>query len=101
MTTSEEILKLHNNKVPIIINLPDNSSIELDKLKYIVPKDITIQQLHCILTKYIKKNKKQSVILFINNTMPISSQSIGNIYNQFKDKDGFLYITLRKENTFG
>lgn len=101
MTTSEEILKLHNNKVPIIINLPDNSSIELDKLKYIVPKDITIQQLHCILTKYIKKNEKQSVILFINNTMPISSQSIGNIYNQFKDKDGFLYITLRKENTFG
>ena len=53
MTTSEDILKLHKNKVPVIINISDHSSIKLEKLKYIVPKDITIQQFHCILNKYI------------------------------------------------
>lgn len=101
MTTSEDILKLHKKKVPIIIQLYENSNIELDKLKYIVPIDISLQQFHCILSKYIKKNEKQSVIMFINNTLPVSSESIGNLYNKYKDNDGFLYITIRKENTFG
>ena len=101
MTTSEDILKLHKNKVPIIIQQPENSNIILEKLKYIVPIDITIQQFHCILNKYIKKNEKQSVIIFINNILPVSSESIGSLYNQYKDNDGFLYITIRKENTFG
>jgi len=101
MTTSEDILKLHKNKVPVIINISDHSSIKLEKLKYIVPKDITIQQFHCILNKYIKNNEKESLILFINNNLPITTESVGNMYNEHKDKDGFLYITLRKENTFG
>ena len=101
MTTSEDILKLHQNKIPIIIQLSENSNIELDKLKYIVPIDITLQQFHCILNKYIKKNEKQSVIMFIHDTLPVSSESIGSLYKQYKDNDGFLYITIRKENTFG
>ena len=101
MTTSEDIFKIHKNKIPVIIQPSENSNIELDKLKYIVPKDITLQQFHCILIKYIKKNEQQSVIMFINNILPVSSESIGTLYNQYKDKDGFLYITVRKENTFG
>ena len=101
MTTSEDILKLHKNKVPIIIDTSHSPCIQLEKSKYIVPRDISVQQFHCIINKYIHTNKKQSLILFINNILPVSSESIGNIYNEFKDKDGFLYITLRKENTFG
>lgn len=101
MTTSEDILKIHPNKIPIIIKLSENSKIELDKLKYIVPVDITLQQFHCILNKYIKKNEKQSVIMFINQTLPVSSELIGSLYNKYKDNDGFLYITVQKENTFG
>ena len=57
MTTSEDILKVHKNKIPIIINLIENSNIQLDKLKYIVPKDFTLQQFHCILIKNIEKNE--------------------------------------------
>ena len=101
MTTSEDIIKLHKNKVPIIIQLSENSNVELYKLKYIVPVDITLQQFHCILNKYIKKNEKQTVILFINSILPVSSKTIGALYNQHKDNDGFLYITVRRENTFG
>ena len=101
MTTSEDILKIHQNKIPIVIQLSENSNIKLDKLKYIVPVDFTLQQFHCILNKYINNNEKQSVIMFINNMLPVSSESIGTLYNQYKDNDGFLYINIRKENTFG
>ena len=101
MTTSDDILKLHKNKIPLIIKVPEQNNIEFDKLKYIVPEDITIQQFSLILNKYIKNNKNQSIIMFINNTLPVSSQTIGSLYNTYKDSDGFLYITVRKENTFG
>ena len=87
MTTSEDILKIHKNKIPVIIQLSEQCDIDLDRLKYIVPRDITIQQFHCILKKYIKTNEKQSIILFINNVLPICSESVGSIYNQHKDKD--------------
>ena len=101
MTTSEDILKSYKNKIPVVIQISEKSNIYLDKLKYIVPKDITVQQFHCILNKYIIKNEKHSIIMFINNTLPTSTETIGSLYNQYKDNDGFLYITLSKENTFG
>lgn len=100
MTTAKDILKEYSNKVPIIIE--SDSNIELDKNKYIVPKDITLRQFNCILSRYIKKNEKQSIILFINNTLPIMTDTIGNLYNLNKsDEDNFLYIRLKRENTFG
>ena len=29
------------------------------------------------------------------------SMSMGELYNQYKDEDGFLYLTYSGENTFG
>ena len=39
--------------------------------------------------------------LFINNILPSGTDTIGNLYNLHKDNDGFLYIIISKENTFG
>ena len=52
MTTSEDILKLHKKKVPIIIQLTENSNIELDKLKYIVPTDVKWSRVILVILKY-------------------------------------------------
>ena len=38
---------------------------------------------------------------FINNKIPVLSESIGSIYKQNKDEDGFLYIQISLESTFG
>ena len=100
-SVAEDIINLHPLKVPIIVNTSENSNIELEKYKYIVPKDISLRQFHCILSKKINKNSKQSLILFINNILPSGTDTIGNLYNLHKDNDGFLYITISKENTFG
>ena len=101
MISSSEIMSVHKNKIPIILSISDKSSIKLTKNKFIVPRDITIQQFHCILKKYMKITSKQSILFFINNSLPISSDTLGNIYNTDKSDDGFLYITVQTENTFG
>ena len=101
MTTADDIIKIHKNKVPIIINLPEHLSKNFTKTKFIVPKDLTIRQFHCILKKYTTINSKQSLILFVNKKLPTISDTIGNIYEHEKNDDNFLYIDIQKENTFG
>ena len=100
MNTAEQILDIYPTKVPIIIELNEKSNIQLEKKKYIVPKDITLRQFHCILSKHIILNSKQGVIMFINNTLPMLNDTIGNVHHQ-NNVDGFLYIQLTLENTFG
>ena len=101
ISTSEHILKTHKNKVPIICDLSKNCGIILDKQKFIIPRNVTIREFYCILNKYITKTKNDCIILFIKNILPKGTDTIGDMYNQYKENDGFLYITVRKENTFG
>jgi GABA(A) receptor-associated protein len=44
---------------------------------------------------------EKAIFLFINGSIPISSQMLGNIYELNKENDGFLYIVYSFENTFG
>ena len=44
---------------------------------------------------------QKSINLFINDTIPTTSQCLDLIYRLHKDKDGFLYISYTFENTFG
>jgi GABA(A) receptor-associated protein len=98
---AQDIISLHDNKVPIIIN-NNQTDIVLTKNKFIVPRELSIRQFHCILLKYCNTNQKQSIIMFINNTLPNMSDTIGNVYDTCYNKDdSFLYMNVRKENTFG
>ncbi len=53
-----------------------------------------------ISTSYADGVAKQ-VSDYINNIIPPNNNFIGEIYNDLKDEDGFLYITYSSENTFG
>lgn len=101
MTTANDIMKIHKNKVPIIINLPDHLNATFTKTKFIVPNNLTVRQFHCILKKYTTISSKQSLILFVNKKLPMISDTIGNIYENEKSDNNFLYIDVQKENTFG
>ena len=38
--------------------------------------------------------------MFVNGTIPVSTMMMGHLYEKYKDKDGFLYISILKENVF-
>ena len=99
MNNANDIIDFYNNKkIPLIID----SKLELSKNKFIVPRDMTISQFHYILSKKIKKNEKDSLILFVNNILPQQIDTLGSLYNLYKnDEDNYLHITVRKESTFG
>ena len=96
---SQKIISKYPQRVPIIVDC--KKELKLDKNKYIVPNDLTVGQFMYILKKRININHEQSIFLLCNNQLVINTELINNLFNRQKDYDGFLYIIISLENTFG
>jgi len=95
-----------NNQV-ICEKSPDSDIAAIDKQKYLVPGDLTVCQFMCVIRKRIKLEPEKAMFFFVNdsrnnhNVAPLQSALLSAIYDQYKDEDGFLYITYSGETTFG
>ena len=99
---SNNIIKKYPDRIPIIVEKSYHSNINvIDKSKFLVPKDMTLGQFVYIIRKRIDMKSSQALFIYINNILPPSNNLISTIYNENKDKDGFLYIKYTGENTFG
>lgn len=94
---SRSILDKYENRKPLII------TDEKKNIHKILPQDShTVSVILIPLRKKMKIHPTDSIYLFINNKiMPNPADKILNLYNEYKDEDGFLYMDVRKENTFG
>ena len=115
----ERITKKYVDRIPVIVERQglatatsnssnNNSSInagsvpELDKRKYLVPQSLTIGQFVYIIRKRIELPPERAIFVFVNNgILPNTSSLMSQLYLEYKDKDGFLYISYAGENTFG
>ncbi|EGC36392.1 hypothetical protein DICPUDRAFT_77947 [Dictyostelium purpureum] len=101
---SDRIKSKYADRIPVIVEkAPKSDAPDLDKKKYLVPNDITIGKFIYELRKNTasKVNAEKAIYLFINNTIPPTAALMSQIYERYKDEDGFLYITYSGENTFG
>ena len=73
----------------------------LAKRKYLIPNDLTIGQFIFILRKRIRLKPEQSIFLYINNTIPPTHAMISDLYAEYHNIDGFLYILFGTESVFG
>lgn len=95
---------------------------QLDKTKYLVPQEITMSQFQMILrwaicssisyfSKYkfffLSRNKMQlhpnrSMYLLVNERSMLSlSTTIAEVYYEFAQADGYLYVTYASQEVFG
>jgi len=96
------IIKKYPARIPIIVCKAKGCSLpDIDKQKYLVPKDMNIGQFVYVIRKRIKLESNQALFILINNNLLTSSKLIEDVYENNKDKDGFLYVTYCSENTFG
>ena len=73
----------------------------LIKKKYLVPKDLPMNQFVFIIRKRIKLDPSQTLFVMVNNSLVSGSELLGEVYETKKDTDGFLYMKYSSENTFG
>jgi len=99
---SKNILERYPDRIPVIVNKHDNAQLpDIDKTKYLVPIDLTIGQFMYVIRKRISLEPEQAMFLFVGGVLPTTSDLMSKIYKEFKNDDGFLYITYSGENTFG
>jgi GABA(A) receptor-associated protein len=100
---SQKILQKYHEVVPVIIKKSCTDKIlqDIDKETYLMPKNLNISHILCTIRKKINIDDKQAIFIFVNNTLVPMNVTIGEIYNQHKSDDNFLYIVYKTENTFG
>lgn len=99
---SARIRVKYPERIPVIVEKSKGSDIpQIDKCKYLVPSDLTVGQFIYVLRKRIKLTPEKALFIFINNTLPATSDLLSTIYTEHKDPDGFLYVSYQGESTFG
>ena len=73
---------------------------EIDRKKYLVPKDLGVNQFIYIIRTRMKLSPEK-VIYFYKRWITHTGGCISEYYHKYKDDDGFLYISYSGENTFG
>ena len=103
-TESERIRAKYPDRIPIICEKSlksDPSLANLDKVKYLVPQDLTIGQFMYVIRKRLKLDSSEALYLFANGHIMTCSNIMNVAYDNYKDVDGFLYLKYSKETTFG
>ena len=85
----------------LVIVETNNNLPPLDKNKYLVPNDFTVGQFITVLRKKIDISPDKAIYFFVNNTVPSVTKLMSQLDQQFRSSDGYLYIKLEDENTFG
>lgn len=97
------VIQKYPDKLPVIVE-PATEKTDvppLDKRKFLVPSQLTIGQLIYIIRKRLVLPSDKALFLFVDNSLPTSSTYITELYRQYADSDGFLYMTYCGESTFG
>jgi|688.fasta_scaffold1999700_1 GABA(A) receptor-associated protein len=109
ISESNRIISKFPDRIPVIV-LTKNATLEklLKKNKFLVPYDLSVSYLLASIRSQIKLDPSKALFLFCDNTLLSGSQSLNEIYKNYKSKhnigiskDNFLYMSIEEENTFG
>uniref|UniRef100_A0A8C4Y618 Microtubule associated protein 1 light chain 3 gamma n=1 Tax=Gopherus evgoodei TaxID=1825980 RepID=A0A8C4Y618_9SAUR len=74
----------------------------LDRTKFLVSQNSFMSQFVITLRTRMSLTATQAFYLLVNNkNLPSMSMTMGEVYRDHKDEDGFLYVTYASQETFG
>ena len=100
---SERIMKENPDRIPVICELgPQSKFPGIHKTKFLVPRDMTVNQFHFILKRMINIDETRAMYLMADNNksykMLLLNKTMEECYNSYHDKkDNFLYIYYLSE----
>jgi len=100
---SAKLITKYPDRIPVVIE-PHSKLLKTEKMeknKYLMPRNIKITEMMVIFRTIIKIDSSKAIFIFVNNSLIPMRDTVEELYNTYKDQDGFLYITYAYENTFG
>ncbi|EEF47192.1 autophagy-related protein 8i [Ricinus communis] len=99
---SNDIIAKYPDRVPVIVERYCKTDLpELEKKKYLVPRDMSVGQFIHVLSSRLRMAPGKALFVFVENTLPQTATLMNSVYESFKDGDGFLYMCYSSEKTFG
>ena len=106
----EEILRKYPDRIPIVISSKTFKSHNVNR--FIVPIDMTLNQFMRILRNKTKLNEMEAIFIFVkdcslknkdksNEIIAPVSETIGSLYDKYKDEKLILNLFYEKEDVFG
>ena len=97
------ILKQHSDRVPVVVECSEQlqGMHPLKKNKFIVPFELTLAQFIFVIRKHMKLDPSYAIFVFINNKLHPTTAIMGDLYANQKNEDGFMYLDVFQESTFG
>ncbi|XP_054432751.1 microtubule-associated proteins 1A/1B light chain 3C [Pteronotus mesoamericanus] len=92
------------NKIPVVVERysKEKSLPLLDKTKFLVPQELTMTQFLSIIRSRMVLGATEAFYLLVNNKSAVSmSVTMAEIYRDYRDEDGFLYMTYTSQEMFG
>ena len=81
-TESISIMSKYPDRLPIIVEKHHTSLLpDIDKCKYLVPKDLTMGQFIYVIRKRIKLEPSQSLFISVNHSMVPTSRTLSVFFN--------------------
>jgi len=102
----ERVSAAHPETVPVIVSSPD-ATLSLQKWRYLVPTTHRMAMLYYEIQRHSLGIASQDSIFYLvsdayhKSVSVPGTQTVGQVYEQRKDIDGFLYILVMRESTFG
>ena len=67
-----------------------------------MPKAFTVGEVLAVLRQRLELSREEGLVLFANERyMLIPSTKLQDVYQKYKDEDGFLYLHYADENIYG
>ena len=91
-------------KVPVIVERYSKEKIlpRLSKTKFLVPGELALRQFQLILRARMSLDKSSTMYLLVDGKSILAHSMIMNeVYVDYHDEDGFLYLTYASQEVFG
>jgi GABA(A) receptor-associated protein len=91
-------------RIPVLIeraHATDAGIPAIDKSKFLVPGELTVGQLIFVVRKRLLLPPEKALFLFVGSVLPPTGVLVKEVYAQYADRDGFLYVQYAGETTFG
>jgi GABA(A) receptor-associated protein len=100
---TERVRRKYPNRIPCYISFkPGTKAPTLDKPKFLIPDEFKMSHVFWIIRKRMNLLDTESLFFLVNGKIhPSSSTLLKQMYTDYKDEDGMLYIEYYSENTFG
>ncbi|XP_020837672.1 microtubule-associated protein 1 light chain 3 gamma [Phascolarctos cinereus] len=92
------------SKIPVIVERYQKEKYlpPLDKTKFLVPQELTMTQFLTIIRSRMVLTATEAFYLLVNNkSLASMSVTMAEIYRDYKDEDGFVYMTYASQEMFG